>query len=145
MNECGHCEHFPPQTCFLEPPETKIQAIRRKCMKKQWYFSQNQKGFGCICAVVLLILSLKKLIWQKTRQSTLAITATVLLKIIMAENGGNSGSDSQSWLPRFLSYQLFKRQNKQHCRANTTKSFLVLEKIYIYDLPLNIVRFTYLL
>ena len=28
----------------------------------------------------------------KTRQSTLAITATILLKIIMAENSGNSGS-----------------------------------------------------
>ena len=44
-------------------------------------------------------------------------------------NGGNSGSDSQSWLPRFLSYQLFMTQNKLHCRANTTKSFLVLGKI----------------
>ena len=32
----------------------------------------------------------------KTRQSTLAVTATILLAIIMAENGGNCGSDSQS-------------------------------------------------
>ena len=31
----------------------------------------------------------------KTRQSTLAITATILLKILTAENGGNSGSDSR--------------------------------------------------
>ena len=40
-------------------------------------FSQNQKGFGCISAAVLLILSPKELILQKTRQSSLAITATV--------------------------------------------------------------------
>ena len=80
----GHCEHFPPQACFLGPSETKIQAIRGEHMKKQWYFSQNQKGFGCIGAAVLLILSPKELIWQKTRQSTLAITATILLKTIMA-------------------------------------------------------------
>ena len=32
----------------------------------------------------------------KTRQSSLAITATIFLAIIMAENGGNCGSDSQS-------------------------------------------------
>ena len=110
----------------------RYKQLAEKKMKKQWYFSQNQKGFGCIGAAVLLILSPKELIWQKTRQSTLAITATILLKILTAENGRNSGSDSQSWLPRFLSYQLFRRQNKQHCRANTTKSFLVLGKIYIY-------------
>ena len=33
----------------------------------------------------------------------------------------------------FLSYQLFRRQNKQHCRDDTTKSFLVLGKI-LYSL-----------
>ena len=32
----------------------------------------------------------------------------------------------------FLSYQLFRRQNKQHCRANTTKFFLVLGKISLF-------------
>ena len=32
----------------------------------------------------------------------------------------------------FLSYQLFRRQIKQHCRANTTKSFLVLGKISLF-------------
>ena len=42
------------------------------------------------------------------------------------------GSDSQILLPRFLSYQLFRRQNKQHCRDNTTKSFLVLGKISLF-------------
>ena len=31
----------------------------------------------------------------------------------------------------FLPYQLFRRQNKQHSRANTTKSFLVLGKYNI--------------
>ena len=36
----------------------------------------------------------------------------------------------------FLSYQLFRRQNKQHCRDNTTKSFLVLGKI-IYHIDLS--------
>ena len=34
----------------------------------------------------------------------------------------------------FLSYQLFRRQNKQHCRDNTTKSFLVLGKIDLHKL-----------
>ena len=32
----------------------------------------------------------------KNAASTLAITATIFLAIIMAENGGNCGSDSQS-------------------------------------------------
>ena len=32
----------------------------------------------------------------------------------------------------FLSYQFFRGQNKQHCRANTTKFFLVLGKIFLY-------------
>ena len=62
------------------------------------YFSQNQKEFGCIGAAVLLILSPKELISQKkTRQSTLAVTATRFPLFLSHHNfEQDRGSDSQS-------------------------------------------------
>ena len=80
---------------FLHAPaledlrKLNYEQFTEKNMKKQWYFSQNQKEFGCIVAAVLLILSSKELIWQKTRQLNLAITATILPEIIMTEKYWN--------------------------------------------------------
>ena len=57
--------------------KVQFQKICSVKVYKWVNFSQNQKGFGCTGAAVLLILSPKELISQKTRQSSLAITATV--------------------------------------------------------------------
>ena len=70
-------------------------------MKKQWYFSQNQKGFGCIGAAVSLILSPKELIWQKRGSQLWLSLPRSCSKLWWLRNTGISGCDSQSWLPRF--------------------------------------------
>ena len=70
-------------------------------MKKQRYFSQNQKGFGCIVAAVLLILSSKELIWQKRGSQIWLSMPRTCLKLSRLRNTGISGCDSQIWLPRF--------------------------------------------
>ena len=59
-------ENYNANFCIFAPEGPRERNYTPKC--SQWphlyttYFSQNQKGFGCIVAAVLLILSSKELI-----------------------------------------------------------------------------------